>query len=75
MRVHNAPVRVREAEERGETTTIKSREESYYRVTCVTCVTRDVRAYVCACVRVLGVFSMYILYVYSLEEFFFFLFL
>ena len=43
MRVHNAPVRVREAEERGETTTIKSREESYYRVTCVT---RDVRAYV-----------------------------
>ena len=72
MRVHNAPVRVREAEERGETTTIKSREESYYRVTCVS---RDVRAYVCACVRVLGVFSMYILYVYSLEEFFFFLFL
>lgn len=32
VRVHNAPVRVREAEERGETTTIKSREESYYRV-------------------------------------------
>ena len=72
MRVHNAPVRVREARCEWETTTIKSREESYYRVTCVTCVrTCDV----CACVRVLGVFSMYILYVYSLEEFFFFLFL
>ena len=43
MRVHNAPVRVRDPRCEWETTTIKSREESYYRVTCVT---RDVRAYV-----------------------------
>ena len=49
MRVHNAPVRVREAEKGWEAMIIESREGSCYRVTRV--------AY--ARVRALGVFSKY----------------
>ena len=76
-RVHNAPVRVRDPGCEEETAIIKSREGSYYRVTRVYVCIRDVRRVraLRTCVRVLGVLSISILYVYSLEEFFFFLFL